>query len=117
MKTLIQDDGFIPCTGITDDDIMREAQIALAKVPPGLKALKNKFIAWIAPFRKEGVIEVPWDFQQNSCEAVMVSDGTGAGVPAGTLIMVRPDEGILHTVNGVELCFLPQTALMLAQLA
>ena len=101
------------CTKITDEDVDAMARKALSAVGHDARAMRNKFIAWIVPFRKDGVIDIPWDFQKNSCEAVMVSDGTAAGIPNGTRIMVRPDEGILHEVNGVELCFMPASALMM----
>ncbi len=117
MKKPIELDGYVRCTGISDEDVQAMARAALGKIKATVKAMPGKFVAWIAPFRKVGTMEIPWDFQGNSAEAVMVSDGTGADVPQGTLIMVRPDEGFLHEVDGVELCFLPKSALLLAQLA
>jgi hypothetical protein len=102
------------CAGITDEEIEQRAREALTKCGP-VKAMRGKFIAWIAPFRTDGIIDIPWDFRGNSCEAVMVDDGTGANIPNGTRIMVHPNEGYLHHVNGVELCFMPKTALMLIQ--
>lgn len=111
------EDGAPRFTRISDEEVMQMAREALAKIPDSVKAMRGKFIAWIAPARVGGVIERAWDFVGNSVEAVMVSDGTGAHVPRGTLVMVRPDEGIMHNVGEVELCFLPQSALMLAELA
>jgi hypothetical protein len=109
-------DGTPRHVGISEDDIDAMAREALSKLGE-VRAMRNKFVAWIAPVRKEGSIEIPWDFAGNSCEAVMVDDGTGAQIPAGTRIMVHPNEGYLHKVNGVELCFLPKSALMLLQTA
>lgn len=103
------------CTGITDEDIARWAREELAKLPDSLKAMRNKCIVLVCPPRKMGVIEVPWDYAGNSSEAVMVEDGTPMGIGRGTLCMIRPDEGILHTINGVELCFIPGNAVMLLQ--
>lgn len=103
------------CCGITDEDLYSMARKELAKLISPVKAMRNKAIVWIAPFRKDGIVEVAWDFVGNSVEAVMVSDGTGAEIPRGTLVMVRPDEGILHEVDGVVLCFIAKQALMLLQ--
>jgi len=112
MNHITTPDGYERCTGISDEEIEQMAREAFAKLPTNLKAIDNKFIAWLAPFRKDGVIEIPWDFQDNSCEAVMVSDGTGYDVPSGTRIMVHPHEGFEHHVNGVKLGFFPASALI-----
>ncbi len=102
------------CTGISDEDIEAMARRDLSRLNPNLKAIPGKAIVWIAPFRKEGVIEVPWDFRNNSSEAVIVSDGSGLDLPQGTRVMVHPEEGIMHEVDGVRLCFVEREALLLA---
>lgn len=103
------------CCHISDEAIFDQAREELDKITSTLKAMRGKAIVWVAPFRKEGVIEVPWDFAPNSVEAVMVDDGTGMEVPKGTLVMIRPDEGIYHQVDGVRLCFIEGQHLMLVQ--
>lgn len=102
------------CTGITEDDLNAMAREAFAKIPKTVRAMRNKAVVWIAPYRKDGVIEVPWDCTGNSVEAVIWDDNTGMQLECGRRVMVRPDHGILHTVNGVELCFIEAQGLMLA---
>lgn len=109
------EDGTERFTGITDAEITAMAREDFAKLTDATKALPNKFIAWIAPKRVEGKIERAWDYMDNSVEAVMWDDGTGSEIPRGTMIMVRPDEGFTHHVNGVLLGFFSASALMLLQ--
>jgi hypothetical protein len=105
------------CCGISDDDIEALAREEIGKITAPLRAMKGKVIAWVAPFRKEGVVDVPWDFRQNSVEAVIVEDGSGLELPRGTVVMIHPEEGIYHEVDGVRLCFLERRALLLAKAA
>lgn len=101
--------------GISDNEIAEMARGAFDRVSPTVRATRGRCICWVAPFRKEGIIEVPWDFTGNSVEAVMWDDGTPMEIPRGTLVMIRPDEGILHEVNGVTLCFIEGEHVMLIQ--
>lgn len=101
------------CTGISDDDLNAMAREELSKLPSSLQAGRDRFVAWLAPYRKDGVIEQPWDYTDNSCEAVMIHDRTGNGVPNGVRIMVHPAKGIEHEINGVKVGFFPADAFIL----
>lgn len=107
--------GITPTTGITDEEIASMAREQIGQIKSPVKAMRGKAIVWVAPLRKPGVIELPEDFRPNSVEAVMVSDGTGIQIPRGTLVMIRPDQGIIHKVDGVPLCFIDGEHLMLLQ--
>ncbi len=102
-------------TGISEEDFDAMAREEIGRVTSNVRATRGKAVVWVGPYRKEGVIDTPWDFRGNSVEAVIVHDNTGAELPKGARVMIRPDEGILHTVDGTELCFIAKEALILLQ--
>jgi hypothetical protein len=92
-------------TGWTDEEQDALARAELGKLKQRVRAGVNRAVLWFFPYRKDGVIETPWDFTPNSVEAVIVDDNTGMGLPNGMRVMAHPEAGRIHEVDGVRLCF------------
>jgi len=108
-------DSFETVCGITDEQVNELARGELAKLSGPIKANKGKAIVFFVPFRKEGVVETPWDFNPNSVEAVIVDDNTGYELPRGLKVMAHPEKGNYFEHQGVRLCVVEADDLLLVE--
>lgn len=100
---------YAPCNNISDEQQNAEARAALLAIKDHpVKAPRGKAIVWFAPFRREGLIDIPDMDRPNSVEAVIVHDNTAYQLPNGIKVMCHPKAGYYWEHHGVKLCTIEQ---------
>lgn len=87
-----------------------------------IRAMRGHAIVWFMPFRREGVIEIPDKYKDESSEGIIIHDNTGHGLDPGVKVSASRLAGTYFSVRGKDgrehrVCTMPKDALILVDTA